>query len=225
MEISTRFRHPLEHGVITAINPDKHWLVLGTELGILSLWDLRFGLLLKSWRASGAVSALSTHPSKGRGLWLVVGVERKVDDSPIIEVYNIETSKLVEVYEVRSTRPSGAKSVPPQETRESILDKAGLIAEIASGESALSSSAETDRLPPSSVLSLAVGQRLTSMTGKEEKGGLLTSVPESKSVSHANPGYMITAGEDRVVRYWDLAKPGEGMVICGSPKEKDVVFK
>lgn len=224
MEISTRFRHPLEHGVITAVNPDKHWLVLGTELGILSLWDLRFGLLLKSWRASGAINALSTHPSKGRGLWLIAGVERKVDDSPIIEVYNIETSKLVEVYEVRSTRPS-AKSVPPPEAREGIPDKAGLIAEIASGESAFSSSAETDRAPPSSVLSLAVGQRLASMTPKEEEGGLLTSVPESKSVSHANPGYMITAGEDRVVRYWDLAKPGEGMVICGSPKEKDVVFK
>jgi phosphoinositide-3-kinase regulatory subunit 4 len=36
---------------------------------------------------------------------------------------------------------------------------------------------------------------------------------------------MVSAGDDRVVRYWDLAKVDESMIVCGSQKERDVTFK
>jgi phosphoinositide-3-kinase regulatory subunit 4 len=227
MDISTRFQHPLEHAVITAVCPSTHWLVLGTELGILSLWDLRFGLLLKSWRAGGAVTSCQIHPSRGRDLWLVVSVERKSDEAPITEVYDIETSKLVEVYELRTTRPSSkSPPVPVNGGNEDIPDKATLIAQLAARQTeTVLDSSDNDKLLTPSVLSVVVGQKLSSLSSKDEEAGMLMSVPEAKSMINTNPGFMITAGEDRVVRYWDLAKPGEGLVICGSPKEKDVVFK
>lgn len=142
------------------------------------------------------------------------------DDSPLIEVHDVETAKVVEVYQVRSNRPSSKTSVPtstPSETTE-MPTKAELIAQLASAR-------PVDSITTPSVLSLIVGHAFASLPGKEEESGLLTSVPEARSLAASNPGWMVTAGEDRVVRYWDLAKPNEGFVICGSPKEKDVAFK
>ena len=221
MEIIKRFRHPLELGVISAVCPSTHWLVVGTTTGTLSLWDLRFGLLLKSWRASGGVTSCRIHPSKGRGRWIMVSIVRESDEAPAVEVYDVETAKLMETYEVRTTRPK-PKSAPvgPDEPPDVMPSKAALIAELAAARP------EANPATTPSVLALMVGQSFASLGGgREEDSSLLMSVPEAKSIASSNPGWMITAGDDRVIRYWDLAKPSEGFVLCGSPKEKDVAFK
>ena len=225
MEISSRFQHPLELGVITATCPSTNWLIIGTESGTISLWDLRFGLLLKSWRASGAVTSIQIHPSKGRNRWIMVATKRS-QEGPMVEVFDIETGRLVEVYEVRMTRPT-SKNPPPPEGPEPPLSRQDYIAEIVRESSLTVEDVEEglENATPS-VMSLIVGSSFASLANKDDEGGgILTSVPESKAVGGGNPGWMITAGEDRVVRYWDLVKVSEGFVICGSPKEKDVVFK
>ncbi|ORY34315.1 hypothetical protein BCR39DRAFT_556705 [Naematelia encephala] len=226
MSITTRFQHPLELGVITAVCPSMHWVVVGTESGNLSLWDLRFGLLLKTWRASGGITSCQIHPARGKGRWIMVSIRRKTEESPQVEVWDIEESKLTEVYEVRTTRPStkGPSTISVESPSEIIMDKSSLIAELAKTRSEM---INPDTTLPSSVLTLAVGHSFVSLSlqSREEDGSLLMSVPEAKALAAANPGWMITAGEDRVVRYWDLVKPTEGFVICGSPKEKDVSFK
>ncbi len=221
MGITQRFQHPLELGVISSICPSNHWLIVGSASGNLSLWDLRFGLLLKSWQAGGAITSCQIHPSRGRGRWVMVSILRSTnEESALVEVYDAETAKLMEVYEVRSTRPD-SKVVPPasSETTQVIPSKAVLIAQLAAARPP----ADPTRTP--SVLSLIVGQGFASLPGGEEETNLLLSVPGAKSLSSSSPGWMVTAGEDRVVRYWDLAKPSEGFVVCGSPKEKDVNFK
>jgi phosphoinositide-3-kinase regulatory subunit 4 len=225
MEVKTRFQQPLGFGPISAVCPSTHWLVLGSSSGILSLWDLRFGLLLKSWRVKGSIQSCQIHPSRGRGRWIMVSTTRALEDQPIVEVYDIETSKLVEVYEIRSTRPS-TKAIQAVETMDSLPDRAALIAELAAART-LSSSGTFPENPPS-VVSIIVGQSIASLQsrGEDERSSMMMSVAEaSPSEKGGVPGWMVTAGEDRVVRYWDLAKPGEGFVICGSPKEKDVTFK
>ncbi|WVF66213.1 hypothetical protein IAT40_000953 [Kwoniella sp. CBS 6097] len=274
MEISKRFQHPLELGVITSVCPSTHWLVVGTSTGTLSLWDLRFGLLLKSWKAGGGVTSLRLHPSRGRGRWIMVSTSRSgnrpisagnhmshrdsvgsngasngnsVSDSsgPLVEVYDIETSKLVEIYEVRASRPSRSSDLA-RETGDVIPDKASFISELAkstptpSDDLARTITAEDYHnagTPPSSspriVLDLIVGQSWSSIPRMDET--VLMSVPElSSGLKHAEglggqggggPGWMVSAGEDRVVRYWDLVKVQDGFVICGSQKEKDVAFK
>ena len=220
MEITQRFQHPLEFGTISAVTRSQHWLVLGTTTGILSLRDLRFGLLLKSWKAGGGVTSCQIHPSKGRGRWVIVSLLRtNSEDSPWTEVYDVETGKLMEVYEVRLTRPTVKTAAPPSEPADVIPSKHALIAQLATARP------PADPVTTPSILTVMVGQGFASLPGHEEEIGLSTSVPETRSMTLPNPGWMITAGEDRVVRYWDLAKPSEGFVICGSSKEKDVVFK
>jgi phosphoinositide-3-kinase regulatory subunit 4 len=223
MQLSSRFQHPLEFGPITSVCPSTHWLILGTSTGTLSLWDLRFGLLLKSWRAAGSVTSCQIHPSRGKGRWIMVSTVRNSDDRGLVSVYDIESAKLVEIYEVRETRPSSKAQSIPVDVEEVQPDKAGIIEELAARE-ATPSSLSPDTRPCPSVLALMVGQPFASMPREEDTGSMLMSVPDVKSQS-GNPGWMIIAGEDKVIRYWDLTKPSEGIVICGSPKEKEVVFK
>jgi phosphoinositide-3-kinase regulatory subunit 4 len=224
MEITIRFQHPLELGVVTATCPSTHWIILGTDSGSLSLWDLRFGLLLKSWRAGGSITAIQPHPSKGRGRWIMVSIKRQ-GEGPLVEVYDIETGKLVEIFEVRTTRPT-SKDLPLSQAPEPPVSKDEYIAEILRQKSAPDSETEDadgDGLP--SVMSLIVGHGFAALSKQEEESSsLLMPVPDSKGTS-SSQGWMITAGEDRVVRYWDLGKISDGFVICGSPKEKEVQFK
>ncbi|WWC66876.1 uncharacterized protein I206_100783 [Kwoniella pini CBS 10737] len=254
MEITRRYQHPLELGVITSFCPSIHWIILGTSSGTLSLWDLRFGLLLKSWKAGGEVTSLGIHPTRGKGRWIMVSIIPHIpskesvsmttdtigrDSGPLIEVYDIETSKLMEIYEVRQSRVSKNPDPPSREIEDVIPDKAKYIAQLAEGpesvlgsigktitaEDLASSFSETPLVTGKTILDLIVGQNWSSLPRNDES--VLMSVPElgSKGDTSGGPGWLVTAGEDRVVRYWDLVKVQDGFVVCGSQKDKDVTFR
>ncbi|TPX35937.1 hypothetical protein SmJEL517_g01766 [Synchytrium microbalum] len=52
------FTSPAHHGALTALTLDRRraWALTGTERGIMSLWDIRFGIRVRSWG----------HPAKAR---------------------------------------------------------------------------------------------------------------------------------------------------------------
>jgi len=214
MELKTRLQHPLELGPISAVCPTTHWLVIGTVTGSLSLWDLRFGLLLKSWAARGGITSLGIHPARGRGRWIMASINRDDpepnSDAPLVETYDIETSKLVEVFEVRATRPSSR--APPPPGRDVLKTPSDLIAELAGGRGGVPA-VSSDSADVPSVQSLIVGASFASLTPSRMEEGAV------------KPGWLITAGDDRVIRYWDLGRPSDGFVVCGSQREKDVAFK
>jgi phosphoinositide-3-kinase regulatory subunit 4 len=219
MEITARYQHPLEHGVISAICPTTHWCIVGTTTGTLSIWDLRFGLIVKSWRVNGRITALRLHPARGKSLWLMVSTVRDNNETPLVSVYDVESSKLVEVYEVRATRPSST-SIEPEMEHQVIKTKAELIAGLAASDEtpSMADSSEVETVP--SVLAIMTGQAFASLAPPPPEAGLL-STPDRA----AHPGWMVTAGEDRVVRYWDLVKSSESFIVCGSQKDRDVTFK
>lgn len=231
MEIKTRLQHPLELGPISAVCPSSHWVIVGTVTGSLSLWDLRFGLLLKSWAARGGITSCSIHPSRGRGRWILVslnrddqgdGVAASGSEVPLVETYDVETGRLVEAYEARTNRPSSRTAPPPG--RDVLQTKSELIAELAGGRGGLPAvSADSNDTP--SVQALLVGQGFASLTAPVIRDDDVSSTPDRERVAPSRPGWMVTAGEDRVIRYWDLARPSDGFVVCGSLREKDVAFK
>ena len=109
MRVLQTLENPRHYGPITSLCIDRKrtWIVVGTSTGVLTLWDKRFGLLIRSWHVGIASSGRSVrvhqcvvHPSKSRGNWVMVSVEtsRKGSDrssTPLVEVWDIEKAILV----------------------------------------------------------------------------------------------------------------------------------
>ncbi|KIP05625.1 hypothetical protein PHLGIDRAFT_128766 [Phlebiopsis gigantea 11061_1 CR5-6] len=134
--------NPRHYGPITCICLDRKraWVVCGTSTGVLSLWDLRFGILIKSWRADAAarrstrIHHCTVHPTKGKGRWIVVAVESARDDATagaegssrgmttLVEVWDIEKTLLVETFTTRSVATSSSPLPDPQDAQTHIVD-------------------------------------------------------------------------------------------------------
>lgn len=89
------------------LDKNRTWLVTGSLSGMLVLWDLRFGLLLRSWKVGSAVQpgiatrvhACSVHPVQSQ--WVVVASETRphpgdTQGTVLVEIWNIEIGQLVE---------------------------------------------------------------------------------------------------------------------------------
>ncbi|KXL45164.1 hypothetical protein M433DRAFT_83 [Acidomyces richmondensis BFW] len=68
MNILFSFQNPAHHGTPTCFCTGRRhdWLLVGTSQGVLDLWDLRFGLRIRSWAFNhGApITRLQLHPSR-----------------------------------------------------------------------------------------------------------------------------------------------------------------
>ncbi|KAF8128699.1 hypothetical protein EV363DRAFT_1433081 [Boletus edulis] len=129
MRLLQRLENPRHFGSITCMCMDRKrtWILVGTSSGVLSLWDKRFGLLLKSWQAgrSGAgrtarIHQCAVHPTKGKGRWVMVAVETwkgnpEPTPSTLIEVWDIEKTVLVETFVTRATTSASEPIPEPEE--------------------------------------------------------------------------------------------------------------
>lgn len=66
-EINT-LSHPAAHGSIEALalDPQRHWVCVGTSNGYVALWDTRFHVRLQTWRTSNhaRIRACALHPTR-----------------------------------------------------------------------------------------------------------------------------------------------------------------
>lgn len=122
MQVLQSFRNPAHHGPISCMCSDKDriWLLCGTLRGNLLLWDLRFGLMIKSWRVGTSeldtdavddvkITCCAQHPSKGKGRWVVISYERALraegqsaqdaSSHVLLETWDIDRGVVVEFYE------------------------------------------------------------------------------------------------------------------------------
>jgi len=134
MRVLETMENPRHYGAITCLCIDRKraWLVAGTATGVLTLWDLRFGMALNSWKVGGSFSTdtakssrihqIVLHPTQGKGRWIMVAFETAklaaggVDNSSLttlIEVWDIEKASLMETYAI-AAGGSNADEEPPQ---------------------------------------------------------------------------------------------------------------
>lgn len=85
MQVLTNFDIASHYGSISTLclDTDNIWLLVATIGGVMCLWDLRFHLLLKTWRIGDEndrgllqVNSCILHPSRGKGKWVMVAYER-----------------------------------------------------------------------------------------------------------------------------------------------------
>lgn len=105
MEVVWKLQNAKSHGVITSMvtDPKNMWLLVGTMRGILTLYDLRFQIPLKSW----------LHPSKSRISSLVLTVDprdpnhekmlvRIAAGRNEVSIWDLEALQCLEVFAVKT---------------------------------------------------------------------------------------------------------------------------
>lgn len=248
---------PVYLGPLTClcVGPQKIWSVAGTTRGYLTLWDLRFGLLLRSWKvADGPIQQLSLHPTQGKGRWIIVSAQFIFDEqkhkqpTPILQVWDLDNNKLVEsfivsntsaevavdrfraeyeqqhigVHPAANTSPKanhGAVDLNPSSAIEAFL--AQNTVEESVGRKIVDP--EAPKYPPhlSTVYSFVVGSQSYDSTSSS---GELVPMPEEMNMKRglSKPaGYIVTAGEDRMIRFWDLSAVERSSTVSGLHLEAD----
>jgi phosphoinositide-3-kinase regulatory subunit 4 len=236
MRVLQHLSNPVHSAAITAmcIDRGRTWIVTGSLTGTLTLWDIRFGLSLKTWKvASASASSVTTrihrcetHPINRQ--WVVVASEShsrgqaEGAGSILVEVWDLERTVIVETLVTRDVPvPSHGQaatlvtSIPaprPAAVPPTPADAIAALLQTRGGQGGLrNTGADDDHRFPGDVRSMVVGldfagQNSTSVTkdGFVLTGGLANSEKRQKDM-----GYIIMGSEDRKLRLWYL---GQGQV-------------
>lgn len=95
--------NPARHGLLTSMVMDRkhNWLVVGTNLGVLDMWDLRFQLHIRTIRLPGGhpITSLGLHP-RSSGKWICVAGGTHPSE---VTVWDVESFQCKEIYRQTST--------------------------------------------------------------------------------------------------------------------------
>lgn len=231
--------NPVHHGTPTTFCCDRRhsWLLVGTTHGILDLWDLRFQVRLKAWGLPGwgSIQQINLHPTRTRGRWVCVSTSGSHGHE--ITVWDIERFRCREVYQAtpligndsanaggaqRPARGGGGaaaamarpRRITPRDFEAWPVDEdrpEGMLSRFATA----SPGAATGTMPAgengsSSPPNMPSGDRLGSWAFTV---GL--NAPDDDKSSNARTGFIVSAGCDRKVRYWDIAHPDASMIVSG----------
>ncbi|CDO75088.1 hypothetical protein BN946_scf185010.g13 [Trametes cinnabarina] len=231
MHTLQRMENPRHYGPITCLCLDRKraWLICGTSTGILSLWDIRFGILIKSWKVgvaykgqAGRVHQCLVHPTKGKGKWVVVAMESPSNfadaaSHTILEVWDIEKTALVETFSVRTGRSPSDGAEEPKEVSVDEAERSPAAA-IAALVRARQEGGYKNQVcgVQAIVWSPDYVVRLDTPLPPSPDSSVPSSRPDSKSGSRpAARGFLITGSEDCRLRLWDLSRPERSVVLSG----------
>ncbi|KAK5167239.1 hypothetical protein LTR04_000161 [Oleoguttula sp. CCFEE 6159] len=218
MSIMYELENPAHHGTPTCFCLDRkgHWLLLGTSHGVLDLWDLRFQKRLKGWGFKSAVPVkrVMLHPlplKEKKGDSHEVGTRQQIimaggTDKNEVTVWDLERMTCREVYRTTSTDSpaqhgssgAGAKSLRDYEALDLDVErKDGMLGRFGT-------SVEPEMLPDGGRVAfsgLAVGIQ-----------GLLPAADED---AEAKLLFLLTAGPDWKIRFWDCWKAQGSQIVSG----------
>ena len=192
--------NPIHHGTPTCFCVDGKvgWLLLGTSHGILDLWDLRFRLRIKAWGLSGGtpIHKIVIHPFKGRGHWVTVAGGTGQTE---ITVWDIEKTQCREVFRAGSHRVSSKENIKAYDAWNVDDEKPEVM--LRRFATSLEPTEDNGHGPDRGVRALAVG----------------TDGPEDGR--EAKYGFYITGGSDKKLRFWDVTRVEQSMVVSGLEAE------
>ncbi|AEO66662.1 766a79ce-f745-4c85-827a-1ba35b10f13f [Thermothielavioides terrestris] len=201
MSLLYKLENPVHHGTPTCfcIDRKRNWLCLGTSHGVLDLWDLRFKMRLKGWGVpgKGSIYRLCIHPSKGRGKWVCVAGGTGQGE---VTVWDLERTLCREIYRVGGNKegPKGYEAWEVDEDKpESMLGR------FATNIEPSAATGNADR----GVRAMLVG------TGTGTGGG--SGADDHYSQRDVRHAFIITAGSDKKLRFWDLARIENSVVFSG----------
>ncbi|KDN43973.1 hypothetical protein K437DRAFT_274746 [Tilletiaria anomala UBC 951] len=238
MQVLRTFRNPVHTGAITSTceDPQRQWLLNSTESGHLCLWDMRFGLLIRTWpvldesqRAYYRITRCTNHPRPDQQNVVLVGISSlglrppTAISASMVEIWDIQSATKLSSFEARSNEHSArpSRTASPAPPRHDVVNTqptaSQAIEALLSGTAAGMQSED----PGSSLLSLNpipdTLALLASIDGYRSSAAAVQGldrdwvdagvVARGAGLSSAtSAGWLLTAGRDRTIRWWDLGK-------------------
>ena len=247
MRVLLTMEHPSHSGPITTLCVDRKraWVVTGTASGVLTLWDIRFGLMIKTWKTVSAATNGSSriyqcviHPCRGKGRWIIVAVETTRSTSQnvpsvLLEIWDIESTKLVETYGTRVISKAAAALNEPQEHSGGATEPtaaAAITALVRAKQHGLGPqgirrpSSETHSReqvltgPSPDIRALMVGHEFGGHSTIHRSVG---SSLNSEGHSTGGRGFMVSGSEDRKLTLWDLSKVERTTILSGAELDRE----
>ncbi|KAI9205323.1 uncharacterized protein BJ171DRAFT_501773 [Polychytrium aggregatum] len=208
MKVVWSLDSPAHHGFLTSFDFDpRHlWMATATQRGIFSVWDLRFGLRLKSWShpAAGRIHKIScaspttnlTRANSGKiwdtqaGKIVSLSISGQTNE---ISSWDIESGDCQEVWCIMSNSNNTKSS-------NSIDSDTDVMSVYSNGYAASLVPERPNYVPASTIASPSVNSKDGSPRCFVARKGL---------------PYMIAGGGDRKIRLWDLANIENSYIICG----------
>lgn len=251
MRVVQSMENPRHLGAITALLVDRKrtWVLTGTATGVLILWDLRFGLRVRTWRVGTAsslgsvegpdISSLALHPTRGKGRWVIVALQSRTpahselegieSESTQAEVWDIEHGILVERYLSMQTTPSQDNSEvlsqPPTEASvpaEDISPAAAIAALVRMRQAEAEAYARpvmTGGPPPPPSAESRALLVGVDLGGAAPRSDMIVDLSVEGANTPRRRGYMITGAADRRLRLWNLNQVDTSVVLSGPPSE------
>lgn len=227
--------NPVHHGTPTTFCCDRRhtWLLVGTTHGILDLWDLRFRVRLKAWGLPGwgSIQRIQLHPTKARGRWVCVSSSGSQGNE--ITTWDIEKFCCREVFQSTplSTNEStsngtGQRSSKGANARPRRFNLRGVEpwpVDEDRPEGMLSRFATSQPGPVGPESSKDPTLPSNNPPGDRQGTWIFTSglnVPENDKGS-SKCGFIVSAGCDRKIRFWDLARIEHSMIVSGLDNVSD----
>ena len=201
-----QYRLPCELGYPTAMTlaPDKNWMCVGTSKGCVALWDIRYNVMCKLWQHSSAStinrlascktisSSLGSRANAGdypEGAYLFLAAGRGE-----AAVWGLpEGGECIRCYRTVPAPPVDSARVPTYHAIES--------------------------LPVLNEIPLMSRHSRYDAVGGMLKRGNLAPEPSVRSVigriSSTGSSYIITAGSDRYIRFWDFSNSANCFTVSG----------
>lgn len=215
MTVLYTLENPIHHGSLTCfcIDTKHYWLLVGTSHGVLNLWDLRFKLRVRSWGFPGGapIHRVCLHPIRGtrRKQVIVAGGTGSGD----ITIWDLEKLTCKEVYRTAaatttSTAPSHPSKLVPIDS-SSLKPYTPYFPDL-SPSSSLLAQLHSPSPHPSTVAAAETTQADRSVRALAT--GFRPSTDAERDPRH---GFLLAAGPDRKVRFWDLDRVEASCVVSG----------
>jgi phosphoinositide-3-kinase, regulatory subunit 4 len=182
------------------LSPSRQWLTIGTNRGYVSSWDTRFKVPFREWRLpdQSVVHSMSAAGLSADGMPTSAFVAAGPGD---FAEWSLESSRCTRLYRILSERTSKLPDLNPDSSP--VKNDWGL--------------SDLERPPRSTtrVRALAASNPATSMPASV---GPSAATAKNPAPSADGLGFVISAGVDKKIRYWDIANAKTSYVISGLEK-------